>query len=77
VDSAYGSITISAENGTLQARYDKLEMGALEHWSFDTFRARPRRLLDDPPTLAFQPDGAGSVESVRVFGNVFVRKTRP
>jgi CubicO group peptidase (beta-lactamase class C family) len=77
LDSAYGAVTVTVANGTLRAQYDRLDMGALEHWDFDTFRARARKLLDDPPLLAFQSDGAGAVASVRLFGKVFVRNTRP
>jgi CubicO group peptidase (beta-lactamase class C family) len=73
VDSAYGTIAITVGNGVLRARYGHLDMGALEHWSFDSFRARARTAIDDPPLLVFQSDGAGGVASLSVFDVVFLR----
>lgn len=73
VDSAYGNIVVAATNGVLNARYDKLDLGVLDHWDYDAFRSRPKTPLDDPTSLAFQLDGNGGVASVRVFGTTFLR----
>lgn len=72
-DSAYGSITVSVTNGAISARYDKLDLGQLDHWDNDVFRSRPKTPLANPVPLVFQPDGAGNVASVRAFGTVFTR----
>ena len=73
VDSAYGTIVIGVASGALTARYDKLDLGGLDHWDYDVFRSRPKTALANPVPLAFQPDGNGGVSSVRVLGAAFVR----
>ncbi len=73
VDSAYGSVVVSAANGALSARYDKLDLGVLDHWDYEVFRSRPRTPLDNPTSLSFQLDGAGGVASLRAFGATFPR----
>ena len=73
VDSAYGSVVVSAANGALSARYDKLDLGVLDHWDYEVFRSRPRTPLDNPTSLSFQLDGAGGVASLRAFGATFLR----
>ena len=73
VDSAYGTIVVAVANGALTARYDKLNLGVLDHWDYDVFRSRPKTALANPVPLAFQPDGSGGVSSVRVLGTTFVR----
>ena len=73
VDSAYGTIVIGVASGALTARYDKLDLGGLDHWDYDVFRSRPKTALANPVPLAFQPDGNGGVSSVRVLGTTFVR----
>ena len=73
VDSAYGAVTVTVANGALSARYDKLDLGELDHWDNDIFRSRPKTPLDNPAPLIFQVDGVGGVASVRAFGAVFTR----
>lgn len=73
VDSAYGSVVVSATNNTLSARYEKLDLGVLDHWDYEVFRSRPRTSLDGPAPLSFQLDGAGGVASLRAFGATFLR----
>jgi CubicO group peptidase (beta-lactamase class C family) len=73
VDSAYGSVVVSAANGGLTAKYGKLDLGMLDHWDYDVFHGRPRTPTDDPMPLAFQLDGSGGVASVRLYGTTFMR----
>ena len=73
VDSAYGNIVMTAAAGALSARFEKLDIGVLDHWEYDVFRSRPKTPLDDPTSLSFQLDGSGGVASVRVFGTTFLR----
>ena len=42
VDSLYGDVSVRAEGGRLVARYGPAYVGELEHWHYDTFRARWR-----------------------------------
>ena len=73
-DSAYGSITVSENNGALRARYDQLDLGALEHWNFDTYRSRAKTPDTEPVPLTFALDGSGGVSAVRAFGVTFTRR---
>jgi hypothetical protein len=73
-DSAYGVIEVTQADGALRARWEKAQLGPLEHWQYETFRSRPAN--GDPRTLTFVPDGAGGIASVRVFGTTFVRARR-
>jgi CubicO group peptidase (beta-lactamase class C family) len=74
VDSAYGNVIVTVANGTLSARYDKLDIGPLTHWDYDVFRSTPKTPLGNPTSLVFQPDGNGGITAVRAFGATFVRK---
>jgi CubicO group peptidase (beta-lactamase class C family) len=76
VDSAYGTIDVTMDAGTLRARYEKADLGPLDSWEYESFRSRPKRPEDSPTTLTFVPDGAGGLTGVRAFGQTFVR-TRP
>jgi CubicO group peptidase (beta-lactamase class C family) len=73
-DSAYGVIEVTHADGTLRARWEKAQLGPLEHWQYETFRSRPAN--GDPRTLTFVPDGTGGVSGVRVFGTTFVKARR-
>jgi hypothetical protein len=73
-DSAYGVIEVTHANGALSARWEKAQLGPLEHWQYETFRSRPPN--GDPRTLTFVPDGAGGVSGVRSFGTTFVKARR-
>ena len=54
VDSAYGVVVVSAANGGLAAKWDKYDVGPLDHWDYEVFRSRPKTPLDNPASLAFQ-----------------------
>ncbi len=71
-DSAYGNIEVTLADGVLRARFEKADLGPLEHWQYESFRSRPK-LGDDPITLTFTPDGAGGVSAVRTYGVSFAR----
>ncbi len=78
VDSAYGNVAVSVVNGALAAKYDKLNLGALDQWDHDVFRSKPKTPLDQPMPLVFQLDGTGGVASVRLYGTTFMRtRTSP
>ena len=73
VDSAYGKVVVSVSNGELAAKWDKLDLGPLDHFDYDIFRSRPKTPLANPVPLAFQLDGSGGVASVRLYGTTFMR----
>jgi len=75
VDSAYGSIVVTATSGALSARFEKLDLGMLEHWDYESFRGRPPAHVEEVTPLTFQVDGTGGVAAVRAFGATFTRVT--
>ncbi|MEO8333442.1 MAG: serine hydrolase [bacterium] len=76
VDSALGTVVVSAANGGLTAKWDRFDIGTLDHWDYEVFRSRPRTPLGNPVPMSFQLDGSGGVASVRLYGTTFMR-TRP
>ncbi|MCC6317491.1 MAG: serine hydrolase [Gemmatimonadaceae bacterium] len=60
VDSLYGTLIVSHENGRLRARFGKGYVGPLDHWHYETFVATwdDRRLGSSPLTFVLGADGA-------------------
>ena len=77
-DSAFGAVDVTLANGTLRARFEKTDLGALEHWQYDAFRSHPTP-GEDGAILTFVPDGTGGVATLRSYGVSFqrVRKGPP
>jgi CubicO group peptidase (beta-lactamase class C family) len=73
VDSTYGSIDVAVANGALRARFEKFDIGALEHVSYDTFRSVKADSLEGVTELTFVPDGAGHASAVQALGVTFNR----
>jgi hypothetical protein len=76
LDSAYGTVTVNLANDTLSARWEKLELGALDPAGPDLFRSRPTPAGGRGTPVAFIADESGSVTSVRAFGVTFMRVRR-
>jgi len=76
VDSAYGEIRVTFENGALQAAIVTDPPVPLQPVTMEAFRAQPTEAGRNPATLVFQPDGAGGVVSVRISGITFTRVRR-
>lgn len=72
-DSTYGSIVVTMQDGTLYGRYEKLDMGPLEQWEYDTFRSAPTDPGESATQISFLTNGGGVVTGVRAFGNTFMR----
>ena len=71
VDSAYGNVQVTLDNGALQVQIVNEPVARFEPWEYDTFRTR-----GDPGSVTavtFVPDGAGNVSGVRISGVVFAR----
>ena len=73
VDSTYGGVDVSLADGALRARFGREELGGLEPFNYESFRA-----VGPPPArsrtlMTFLTDGTGRVTAVRVFGVVFNR----
>ena len=72
VDSAYGTVRVTFQDGALQAAVVTDPAASLEPVSFEAFRTKPsegRR----PTVLTFVPDGSGGVSGVRVLNILFAR----
>ena len=72
VDSAYGTVRVTFENGALQAAVVTDPAVPLEPVRFEAFRTKPSEGTR-PTTLTFVPDGSGSVSGVRVLNILFAR----
>ena len=71
VDSAYGNVNVTFQNGTLQAAVVTDPALPLEPVSFEAFRTN--RAMAGPMVLTFVPDGSGGVTGVRVLNILFAR----
>jgi hypothetical protein len=76
VDSTYGSVEVVLENGALTARFGQQELGTLEPWRYDSFRAHGPPPIGEITSMTFLPNGAGGIASLRVYGATFVRAAR-
>jgi CubicO group peptidase (beta-lactamase class C family) len=73
VDSTYGAVDVTLENGALRVHFGKENLGALTPWDYDAFRAHGPPPEESEVAVTFVPSGAGTVTAVRVFGVVFAR----
>jgi CubicO group peptidase (beta-lactamase class C family) len=66
-------ISLSAADGTLRARYGSAFDGPLEHWNFDTFKARWSAKWRGTAAAAFALDPNGKISELRLMGATFRR----
>ena len=75
-DSLNGEVQVTMQSGVLRARWGKAYTGSLEHWHYDTFRAR----WEDPRTssfpITFTIDASGTVAGLRA-GGVELGRVKP
>lgn len=71
-DPAYGTISVTLENGSLSAQWFKLRFH-LEHWHFDSFALREKAAFDGE-LIGFHLGTDGKVVALSVFGQDFKRK---
>jgi hypothetical protein len=76
VDSAYGDVRVTFENGVLQAAVVTDPAAPLEPVSFEAFRTKSSGGAR-PTVLTFIPDGNGGVSGVRVSNILFARVRAP
>jgi CubicO group peptidase (beta-lactamase class C family) len=72
VDSAYGTVRVTLENGALQAAVVTDPAVPLESVSFEAFRTKSSEGAR-PTVLTFIPDGGGGVSGVRILNILFAR----
>jgi CubicO group peptidase (beta-lactamase class C family) len=79
-DSLYGSVTVRLERGRLVLAPSAFLTADLEHWHYDTFRARYRNWWIEPSVVTFRLAPDGNVSAVdlgdgEVLARVPVAKT--
>ena len=74
-DSLYGETTITSAGDGLRIRIGSME-GALEHWQYDTFRARWDRRWQGTTTVTFAIDASGTPARVQIDRRSFARTDR-
>jgi CubicO group peptidase (beta-lactamase class C family) len=79
-DSLYGSVTVRLERGRLVLAPSAFLTADLEHWNYDTFRARYRNWWIEPSVVTFRLAPDGNVSAVdlgdgEVLARVPIAKT--
>ncbi len=76
-DSVFGDVVISTQTGGLKLQYFS-SSAALEHQRYDEFKGNHgTRSYLDGQTVTFEPDGQGSVASVKFLDQKFARVPTP
>ncbi len=76
VDSTYGTVTVKVANDSISARFERLDIGALELVDGDIYRKRQRSPSDARIVLSFVPNETGAITAVRLGGATFTRVRR-
>ena len=76
-DPLYGDVVVTLDGDRLRARYGTAYDGALEHWNFDTFRARWDARWRGTALVTFALDAAGQVARIEAMGARFARREAP
>ena len=66
VDSLYGEVVVREENGQLQLTFGPNWSAELEHYHFDTFRAKFATPVLPPVPVTFRLNAAGKVDEVQL-----------
>ena len=73
-DPLRGDVVVTVEGNQLRARYGGAYAGILEHWNYDTFRARWDAAWRGSTLLTFAIDATGQPSRLQVMGGSFVRR---
>jgi CubicO group peptidase (beta-lactamase class C family) len=78
-DPLHGEVLVTLEPslGALRLRYGSAFEGRLEHWSFDTFRARWDATWRGTSLASFVRDANGRVNELRLMGAAFSKSEAP
>jgi CubicO group peptidase (beta-lactamase class C family) len=74
-DPLYGEVAVTLAGDGLRARYGTAFVGRLEHWNFDTFRARWNAAWRGTALLTFVLDEKGRPAALKAMGATFARKS--
>ena len=73
-DPLRGDVVVTVEGTQLRARYGGAYAGALEHWNYDTFRARWEAEWRGTALVTFVLDTAGQPSRLEILGGSFSRR---
>jgi len=76
-DPLYGDVLVTLENGHLRARYGTAFDGPLEHWNYDTFRAKWAAEWRGTSLLTFVLDAHGEPTTLQAMGARFAQRKPP
>lgn len=76
-DPLFGEVIVSIESGKLRVRRGTAYAGPLEHWNYDTFRARWDAAWRGTALMTFAVDANGRPATLRAFGGTFRRAPEP
>jgi len=72
-DSLHGNVSVTLEGAGLRLQYGTAFVGPLEHWHYDTFRAKWEAAWREPDLVTFVLDADGKASAVEVAGARFAR----
>jgi CubicO group peptidase (beta-lactamase class C family) len=72
-DSLYGTVRVTAEDGSLRLHVGASQDGTLEHWQFDTFHARWDDWWRGASTVSFIVEPSGSPDRLEIGGHTLRR----
>jgi hypothetical protein len=69
----HGEVRVTENGGGLRVQYGSAFVGPLEHWHYNTFRARWEAAWREPQLLTFVLDADGTPGSIEMSGTRFAR----
>jgi CubicO group peptidase (beta-lactamase class C family) len=72
-DRLHGTVQVTNEGGTLALQYGAAFVGTLEHWHYNTFRARWKAAWRAPELVTFIVDEDGRASAIEMIGARFAR----
>lgn len=72
-DSLYGRVVVTLEDGALRIRSSSTQVASLEHWHFDTFRARWDDWWRGRATVSFIVEPNGAADRLEISGHTLRR----
>lgn len=74
----FGDMSVSLAEGTLRFSLNNKLLGGLQHWHFDTFRAKWDSLsyAEGLSLLSFTRNQSGVISTITMDGQVFTRRTK-
>ena len=76
-DPLHGDVTVSFDAGQLRMQYGSAFVGTLEHWHYNTFRARWNAVWRAPELVTFVLDDDGQPSVIELRDARFTRKPAP